>query len=141
MTPEQATRLENSVSVLSEVKDEVARACAMYKPMASPHEAYSVLLEEVDEFWDEVKAYNLRKGRDTRPRMREELIQVAAMAIRAITDVIDDVKPDESLPYECLCGNAPHFQSCVVYNQRKRQEASNGVTEQVPALDPQAAGK
>jgi len=29
------------------------------------------------------------KGRDTRPQMREELIQLAAMAIRAISDVID----------------------------------------------------
>lgn len=80
--------------IINQVRTEVLWATAMYQPLNSPHEAHSVIEEEFDEFWDEVKSYNLRKGRDTRPRMREELIQLAAMAVRAITDVIDFGKPE-----------------------------------------------
>lgn len=95
----------NILRIGNEVSSEVIRAARMYKPMNSPHEAHSVIQEEFEEFWDEVKQYNLRKGRDTRPRMREELIQLAAMAIRAITDVIDfgrtegETLPVSSIPY------------------------------------------
>ena len=47
---------------------------------------YAVLLEECDELWDEV-----RKRRALRDvgRMRQELIQIAAMALRFITDVCE----------------------------------------------------
>ena len=87
MTPEKQ---DNILGILGEIRSEVTRATNMYLPMNSSHEAYAVIKEEFDEFWDEVKAYNLLKGRDTRPRMREELIQLAAMAVRAVTDVIDN---------------------------------------------------
>lgn len=90
MTAEKANNIR---FIVGEVLDEVMRATSMYLPLNSPHEAHSVIAEEFEEFWDEVKAYNLRKGRDTRPRMREELIQLAAMAVRAVTDVIDNAKP------------------------------------------------
>src|SRR5208337_654422 len=59
----------NILRIANEVTREVVRATQMYLPLNSPHEAHSVIEEEFDEFWDEVKAYNLRKGRDTRPRM------------------------------------------------------------------------
>jgi len=84
--------------IAMEVVEEVKRAMGLrdgggHAAMNSPHEAYAVLLEEVDEYWDEVKRYNPNKpGRDTRPRQREELIQIAAMAIRAIYDTIDNGK-------------------------------------------------
>src|SRR5208337_3204987 len=90
MTAEKANNIR---FIVGEVLNEVMRATQMYLPLNSPHEAHSVIEEEFDEFWDEVKAYNLRKGRDTRPRMREELIQLAAMAVSAVTDVIDNGKP------------------------------------------------
>jgi hypothetical protein len=85
-------------SILQEVGSECQRAMGLrgdglHAAMNSPHEAYAVLLEEVDEYWDEVKRYNPNKpGRDTRPRQREELIQIAAMAVRAIYDTIDNGK-------------------------------------------------
>lgn len=47
----------------------------------SLHEGYAVLLEEVDEFWDEVKAKNPDKK-----RLLAELVQIAAMAQRCAED-------------------------------------------------------
>jgi hypothetical protein len=76
--------------IAQEVAAEVARAMKLFPAMNSPHEAESVIREEFEEYWDEVKAFNPRKGKDTRPRQREELIQLAAMAIRAIADTIDN---------------------------------------------------
>ncbi len=46
----------------------------------SAHEGYAVLLEEVDELWDAIKADDL-------PHALEEAVQVAAMAIRFIVDL------------------------------------------------------
>lgn len=70
--------------VLAEIAAEVQRAGELHAPLNSAHEAYSVILEEVDEFWDEVK----KKQRDRDPiKMRAELIQIAAMAVRTIENL------------------------------------------------------
>jgi hypothetical protein len=77
-------RLEETREALVEVEHEVARAVAKFPPMHSAHEAYAVILEELDELWDEVK----KKQRDRdRSLLRKEAMQVAAMAIRFMTDV------------------------------------------------------
>lgn len=70
--------------ILREVEDELSRARATHNNMRSAHEAYSVILEELDEFWEEV-----RRKRDLRSKhaMRRELIQTAAMCVRAISDL------------------------------------------------------
>lgn len=69
--------------VLAAIGYELASARAKWPAMNSPHEAYAVILEELDEFWIEVK----RKQTEHDPRaMYEELIQVAAMAARATLD-------------------------------------------------------
>jgi hypothetical protein len=95
LTPEKDEAIKK---VVCEVATEVVRASMMFEPMNSPHEAHSVIEEEFDEYWDEVKAYNPRKNRDTRPRQREELIQLAAMAVRAIVDTVDFGKHYEAQP-------------------------------------------
>lgn len=59
----------------------------MNAPMHSLHEAESVIREEYDEFWTEVKK-NPRKHPRRNALARAELVQLAAMAIRAIHDVI-----------------------------------------------------
>lgn len=66
--------------LIEETREELARAHREFPvPLNSPHEGYAVLLEEIDELWDEVK----KKRRDRDPiRMREECVQIAAMAIR-----------------------------------------------------------
>lgn len=70
---------------LAEVADELLRAQAKWAPMNSPHEAYAVILEEVDEFWAEVR----KKQTEHDPvAMYEELVQIAAMAARAAVDCI-----------------------------------------------------
>ena len=64
------------------VKLELAKAREEHAPINSAHEAHSVLLEEVEEFWDEVKERHHDKS-----AMFKELTQVAAMAQRAAEDL------------------------------------------------------
>ena len=69
---------------LSDVASEVARAEAQHKPLNSAHEAYAVILEELEEFKAEV--FKKAQWRD-RTQMRLELIQLAAMCARAVKDL------------------------------------------------------
>ena len=73
--------------ILIEVWSEVARAEAKHRPMAGAHEGYAVILEELDELWEEVR----KGGRVPRDpvAMRKEAIEVAAMAVRFVRDVCD----------------------------------------------------
>jgi len=68
--------------------EELYKAKQKFAPMHGPHEGYAVILEELDELWEEVRA----KTHDT-ARMRKEAIQVAAMALRFVEDVCDREKP------------------------------------------------
>ena len=74
------------MTLADEVDAELRRAQELWAPMANLHEGYAILLEEVDEFWDHVKTNEKRRDN---PAIRKELIQIAAMALRAIHDVID----------------------------------------------------
>lgn len=70
------------VSVVTDVLEELAKAQAKHPtPMRSFHEGYAVILEEVDELWDEIK-----KNKPCGPCVRKEVIQVAAMALRFLID-------------------------------------------------------
>ncbi len=62
---------------IEDVTEELQSAMRKFPPFNSPHEGYAVILEELDELWDEVKKNPPHKG-----AMREEATQVAAMAIR-----------------------------------------------------------
>lgn len=75
MDKERALRLVNG---------EVCRATKKHGPMASHHEGYSVILEELDELWDEIK----KQTKDV-DAIRKEAIQVAAMGIRFLIDVCE----------------------------------------------------
>ena len=62
------------------VAEELERAQAQHAPMNSSHEAYAVILEELDEYWEEVR----KRRSERRPAaMWVELVQIAAMAARA----------------------------------------------------------
>lgn len=74
---------------LNAVADELRSATRKFPPMASAREGYAVILEELDEMWQEVK-------HGTTARAREEALQVAAMAIRFLIDIPDpDDTPEE----------------------------------------------
>lgn len=76
------------VKALDLIVEEYKRAIKEYKPFNSAHEAYAVLLEEVDELWDTVK---ITQQFSSRPMMmKKEAIQVGAMALRFLVDVIHD---------------------------------------------------
>jgi len=69
----------------AEVAAELARARSKFGPVASLHEGYAVILEELDEFWEEVRGQN---SDDRLRRAYRELVQVAAMAQRTAEDAI-----------------------------------------------------
>lgn len=77
--------------ILNDVQIEVASALAAHGGMKSRHEAYAVIAEEFDEFWDEVKLNPAKMSAEEREawklRMHKELIQTAAMCVRAIYDL------------------------------------------------------
>jgi hypothetical protein len=65
------------------VERELGIALVKFPKFASAHEGFSILKEEVDELWDEVKK---KPGARENMSLREEAIQVAAMALRFIED-------------------------------------------------------
>jgi len=71
-------------TLLNELDEEIKKAQAKHAPMVNSHEAYAVILEEVDEFWDEVRKQTQDRERSA---MRKELLHIAAMAMRAIHDL------------------------------------------------------
>lgn len=73
---------EDIFTFYRDAKNEVERAMDLHSAMTTPHEVYAVILEEIDEFWDEVK-----KIRHNKELMRLELLHIAAMACRASVDL------------------------------------------------------
>jgi hypothetical protein len=73
--------------VLEEVETELRWARVHFPAFHSAHEGYAVLLEEVDELWDHVKASPTKRDREA---MRKEAIQVAAMAVRFLLDCCEN---------------------------------------------------
>lgn len=84
LTPAQLLALDEALWL---IREEVIRAACQHgaRPFASPHEGYGVILEEVDEFWDEVKANNPAAA-------LKEVTQVGAMAAYYITSFAHQVK-------------------------------------------------
>jgi len=62
------------------VKAELNSATEKFGPFNSTHEAYGVMKEEFDEFWDAIKKNDITEA-------KEESIQIAAMAIRFLIDM------------------------------------------------------
>ena len=65
---------------IEEIIQEYKRATDKFGSFASTHEGYAVILEELDELWDEIKKNSDKES------MRKEAIQVAAMGFRFIVD-------------------------------------------------------
>ena len=69
---------------LGEVRYELATALVAYSKFNSAHEGYAVILEELDELWDEIKK---RPNAVSKERMRRKARHVAAMAIRFMLEL------------------------------------------------------
>lgn len=76
--------------VTLEIRAEYERSLPKHHGFNSTHEAYAVILEELDELWDEVK----RKEPDL-PAMRKEAIQIAAMALKLILFIDEKGQADD----------------------------------------------
>ena len=72
------------MSAVSDTVAELARARSKFAAMDTPHYGYAVILEELDELWEHVKA---NTGRS--PEARAEAIQIAAMALRYAEDLCE----------------------------------------------------
>lgn len=84
--PERGSAVSGDAKALNAVMDELAKARRRYRDMNSPHEGYAIIKEELDELWQEVK---VKDGLRDSARLRGEAVQVAAMAIRFITDICE----------------------------------------------------
>lgn len=76
MSPDDAVEL---------ICKEFGRATNMNGSFKSAHEGYAVILEELDELWDEVRRKDDARDLD---RMRKEAVQIGAMALRFLVDVL-----------------------------------------------------
>ncbi|MCK5601145.1 hypothetical protein KAR91_04695 [Candidatus Pacearchaeota archaeon] len=79
---------EKLEEIIKYVKMEFEFATSKFGSYNSSHEGYAVILEELDELWDEVK---LKKKSNY--RMRKEAIQVAVTAIRFVYDITGTEQP------------------------------------------------
>lgn len=75
---------DNVVAAMNAVLNELERAQRLHPtPMHSMHEGHSVIREEFEELWDEI----IIKHPD-RDKVRIECIQLAAMAVRFLVEVV-----------------------------------------------------
>ena len=76
--------------LLNELKQEFGRAISKFPKFNNAHEGYAVLLEEVDELWDNIKLN--QKTPNRLDMIRFEAIHVGAMAIRLIIDCCEGIE-------------------------------------------------
>jgi hypothetical protein len=79
------TKDDEDESFLGQVEQELHRACMKYPSLHSLHEAYAVILEEVDELKAEVWKKDEARDHDA---IRSELVQIAAMCARTEEDLL-----------------------------------------------------
>lgn len=73
------------MAILEDVETEFRRRAAEKdEEFRSCHEGYGILLEEVDELWDEIKK---KKTKRNSKLMREEAVQIVAIAMRFMHDL------------------------------------------------------
>lgn len=68
------------------VTKELLKAKEKHAPINSLHEGYAVILEEVDEFWEEVRKKTSERNKED---VISELVQIAAMCQRLYEDVVE----------------------------------------------------
>ncbi|WP_295452035.1 hypothetical protein [uncultured Thiodictyon sp.] len=77
-----ADRLRRVRDVLVDLSAEVDRATRLHGAYRGPHEGYAVILEELDELWDEVKA-----KQPSASKLYREALQVGCTAVKFCAEV------------------------------------------------------
>jgi len=67
------------------VKKELASARKKHGNQSNIHEAFAILLEEVDEFWEHVRA---KSDRRDYKKVLEELVQIGSCVQKTAEDVV-----------------------------------------------------
>ncbi len=70
--------------VFSAIRTELGKAICKYPSMCTAHDGHSVLREEFEELWTEVK---VKQGHRDEDKLYAEAIQTAAMAVRFAIDI------------------------------------------------------
>jgi hypothetical protein len=104
------------LDAMNAIVAEFYRAEAKHKPMNSHHEGYAVILEELDELWDDVKA-------DRKDAALKECVQVGAMALRFIANLTPKSQPSKGDPMEPL-------------DERNENETTAGTTQPADETQP-----
>lgn len=79
MTPSDKGPIFYTGDFLHDVAVEAERAVSLHGDFRSLHEAYAVLLEEVDELWDEVRKKSAHR---IDLDVYSELVQIAACCVK-----------------------------------------------------------
>ena len=85
---ERKQRIKNTelTIIANQMLREVVWACIHHKTFNSLHEGKAVIEEEFDELWAEIKKY----PKESKAKLRKEAIQLGAMAMRFIYDLLAD---------------------------------------------------
>lgn len=67
------------------VEKEIGKARGKHGKQSSVHEGYAILLEEVDEFWEHVRAKSEKRNYK---ELLGELVQIASCAQKTAEDVV-----------------------------------------------------
>lgn len=67
------------------VKTELKSARKNHGPQSSIHEGFAILLEEVDEFWEHVRAKSSRRNYR---ELLKELVQIGSCAQKTAEDIV-----------------------------------------------------
>jgi hypothetical protein len=73
------TRQEALQHAIEDIQCEARKAASKHRQFNSTHEAYAVILEELDEAWEEIK-------RNQKQLAVQEMTQVGAMAARFVAE-------------------------------------------------------
>ena len=83
------SEVEHAERVMTAILREYSSATRKFGPFHSAHEGWAVIHEEMCELWEEVR----KTPADRKPdAMRDEAVQVAAMALRFVVEIVDGGK-------------------------------------------------
>lgn len=81
------TRTARIERAMGEVLDELSAVDRRFPPYSCAHHGYAIILEELDELWDEIRKN--QSGRSI-ANLRAEAMQVASTALRFMVDITDN---------------------------------------------------